>query len=431
MVNLEREAKIQTTRLFQNSAMSRILEMVQSAVKQKAPTELFMRRFSRWYTPLVFLSAFLVLALPFFLAEVYVFKDWLYRSLVFLVISCPCALVISIPLGYFGGIGLGSRLGILFKGSITIDQIARVNAVAFDKTGTLTTGQFQVVEVTAISADKEEWIVASISLLSKSKHPISRAVTEWGKDKKIFENITGVEEKAGHGLIGRINEDIVAVGNSNLLDFLSIPFPTKEIDLGKWTGRSLLYTCINGQCVGFFVLADSLKTDAKTAIEGLRSFGIGKILLVSGDRKATAEEVGRELEIQEVFAPLLPYEKVNKIKEVKGKGFRVAFVGDGFNDAPVLAVSDVGIAMGGSGSDLAVEAADVVLQNNRPSSVLEAIRVGRLTRNTVWQNITLAFGVKLLFIILGVFGVATLWEAVFADVGVALLAIGNAYRIQK
>ena len=427
--------RIQVTKPYDHSTLARILELVQNASERKAPAELFIRKFARIYTPIVIALAVLIVLLPFGYSLidpqfVFTFNDWLYRALVFLVISCPCALVVSIPLGYFGGIGAASRLGILFKGGNYLDAVTKINTVVFDKTGTLTKGTFEVQDCKCVSGISEKELVRMIaSVESDSTHPIAKAIVNYAKLQDIgLAVVTNTKEFAGLGLEAIIDGTSVLVGNSRLLSKFSIKYPT---ELQSVTD-TIVVCAIGGSYAGYLLLADALKDDAKTAIDNLKALNIENIQILSGDKQSIVTNFAEKLGISKAYGDLLPDGKVKHLEELwKNEANQIAFVGDGMNDAPVLALSHVGIAMGGLGSDAAIETADVVIQTDQPSKVAEAIKVGKLTRRIIWQNVSLAFGVKLLVLILGAGGLATLWEAVFADVGVALLAIMNAVRIQK
>jgi Cd2+/Zn2+-exporting ATPase len=427
MINVGGVIEIKVTKLFAESSIARILDMVQNATTRKAQTELFIRKFARIYTPIVVLLATLLTALPYFFVSDYVFADWLYRALIFLVISCPCALVISIPLGYFGGIGAASRNGILFKGSNYLDLMTMVNTVVVDKTGTLTKGVFKVKEVRSDTLSKEEFIALVASIEANSTHPIAKAVIEYGGKTHKEIKISNVEEIPGHGLKGIFSGETVLAGNTKLLKKFNIAYPA-EIDS---IVDSIVVVAMNDSYVGRITVADEIKEDAKKAVDDLHSMNI-EIIMLSGDKKAVVNDVADQLGIKSAFGDMLPQDKVEKVESLKSEKSRtLAFAGDGINDAPVLALSDVGIAMGGLGSDAAIETADVVIQTDHPSKISTAIHIGKATKKIVWQNIILAFGVKAVVLALGAGGIATMWEAVFADVGVALLAILNAVRIQK
>jgi len=427
MINLNSVSQVKVTTVFHDSKLSKILEMVQHATAQKAPTELFIRKFAKVYTPIVVLSAMAICFLPYFFVENYEFRDWLYRALVFLVISCPCALVISIPLGYFGGIGAASKNGILFKGSNFLDTLASIQNVVMDKTGTMTAGVFKVQEVVFDPVFNQVEILQMVNILeSYSTHPVATAIHEYvGKPTYEF-RLENTEEIAGHGLKSTVNGKDLLVGNFKLMDKFGISY-----DLDP---NSIVYTTIavayDNKFVGYITIADSIKEDAQETINLLHKLRV-KVTMLSGDKSTVVQYVAKELGIAHAFGDLLPEDKVNSVKKIKANGESVAFVGDGVNDAPVVALSDVGIAMGGLGSDATIETADVVIQDDKPSKIPMAINIGKQTKKIVWQNIGFAFGVKAIVLVLGAGGLATMWEAVFADVGVALLAILNAVRIQR
>lgn len=427
MINLDKVVEIKVSKIFAESSLARILDMVQNANSRKAQTELFIRKFSKIYTPIVVLLAVLLTFIPYFFVEQYVFSEWLYRALIFLVISCPCALVISIPLGYFGGIGAASRNGILFKGSNYLDLMTKINTIVMDKTGTLTKGVFKVQEVNAVHLPKEEFVKMVAAVESQSTHPIAKAIVEYanGKDKNV--PVRNVEEISGHGLKATYKGSEILAGNTKLLKKFNIAFPS-EVDRITDT---IVVAAINNEYAGYITIADELKDDAKEAVSQMNQ-SISKIVMLSGDKQSVVDKVAKELNIVNAYGSLLPEHKVEKVEELKKESNRiVAFVGDGINDAPVLALSDVGIAMGALGSDAAIETADVVIQTDQPSKIVTAIKISKATQRIVWQNIALAFGVKAIVLALGAGGLATMWEAVFADVGVALLAILNAVRIQR
>lgn len=435
MIATDKVVRIQVTKPFEKSALSRILELVQNASERKAPAELFIRKFARIYTPTVTGLAALIVLLPFLysLADaqfLFIFNDWLYKALVFLVISCPCALVVSIPLGYFGGIGAASRLGVLFKGGNYLDAITQVNTVVFDKTGTLTKGTFDVQSCQAQPGVPEEKLIQlAASAERNSTHPIAKAIVSYAKQKDIeLIATTDVTEIAGHGLQATMDGTRVLVGNTRLLTKFGIEYPDELSSIVD----TIVVCAIGTKYAGYLLLSDTLKEDAVNAVKELKALNINNIQILSGDKQAIVTNFAEKLGITQAYGDLLPDGKVKHIEALRSNpANRIAFVGDGINDAPVLALSHVGIAMGGLGSDAAIETADVVIQTDQPSRVATAIHAGRQTRRIVWQNISLAFGVKLLVLILGAGGIATLWEAVFADVGVALIAIVNAIRIQK
>lgn len=425
-INLKNVIEIESTKVFEDSSIAKILHLVQNATSRKSKTELFIRKFARIYTPIVFFSAIALTFLPYFFIENYIFSDWLYRALVFLVISCPCALVISIPLGYFGGLGAASQNGILFKGASFLDAITKVNTVVMDKTGTLTKGVFKIKNIKTFGITEDEMMGYLQAVEAQSTHPIATAILDYKVEKEF--SAIDVSEVAGKGLKGTVNNNTVLAGNKALMDSHQIQI---SLEINKIVD-SVVMIAIEGKFRGYVTIADELKEDAKMAIKQLRDLGIKNIIMLSGDKMSITEKLGQELGLQEAIGGLLPEEKLEKVESLKKiTGTKVAFIGDGINDAPVIAASDVGIAMGGLGSDVAIETADVVIQTDHPSKIARAIKIGRSTRNIVWQNIALAFGVKLIVLILGAGGIATMWEAVFADVGVAFLAILNAIRLQR
>jgi Cd2+/Zn2+-exporting ATPase len=427
MVNFNTVAEIKVTSLFQDSKLSRIFEMVQDATARKSQTQLFISRFAKIYTPIVFALALAVCLVPYLFTDPYEFTVWFYRALVFLVISCPCALVVSIPLGYFGGIGLASRNGILFKGSNFLDVMTDVNVVVMDKTGTLTEGIFKVQEIKCKDIEETELLRFAAAIESQSTHPIGIAIVDHaGKDVIKDAQITDVEEIPGHGLKGTIDGKILLAGNTKLMKKFSIEYPG-EVENIAYT---IVILAIDNQYRGHITIADKIKEDAAQAIKDLHDLKIQTVML-SGDKQSVVDEVAGKLKIDNAYGELLPEGKVEKLQSLKDKGNKIAFVGDGVNDAPVVALADAGIAMGGLGSDATIETADIVIQNDQPSKIITAIKIGKITKSIVWQNIALAMIVKVIVLALGAGGIATLWEAVIADVGVALLAILNAVRIQR
>ncbi|MBP8085960.1 MAG: cadmium-translocating P-type ATPase [Saprospiraceae bacterium] len=428
MLNLDKVVELKVTKKYGDSSLARILEMVQNATARKAKTELLIRRLAKIYTPIVFFLAVALVVIPYFVVENYVFSDWLYRALIFLVISCPCALVISIPLGYFGGIGAASRNGILFKGSNFLELITKVNTIVMDKTGTLTEGVFKVQDIVTTSMEKTEFMRILAALESKSTHPIAKAIAEYEKNESNVYHATDIQEISGHGLIGKVNGQQVLAGNSKLLKKNNIVYDTAIDEIAE----TIVLVAINNQFAGYVLIADKIKEDAMETIRQLHLNGIRSMVMLSGDKMAITQKIAKDLGIDTSYGDLLPEQKVEKVETLKkDKSNVIAFVGDGINDAPVLALSDVGIAMGAMGSDAAIETADVVIQTNHTAKIVTAIKIGRATKRIVMQNITLAFAVKVIVLILGAGGLATMWEAVFADVGVALLAILNAVRIQR
>ena len=424
--------RLKVTKPYEQSALARILALVQDASERKAPAEIFIRRFARIYTPVVFLLALSIMLLPALVAAFhpgfdYFFKDWAYRGLVFLVISCPCALVISVPLGYFGGIGAASRKGILFKGGNYLDAITHVNTVVFDKTGTLTTGHFQVFSMEADTVSSQRLLSILLTLEEKSTHPVAQAVTRYALQEGAGRiGVTHLQEYPGYGLEGVIEGKNVLVGNIRLLTDRGITVPAGISE----RVATVVVCAIAGKYAGHLLLSDTLKADAVEAIGRLKQLHIDNIQLLSGDKKEIVAIFAKTLGIRHARGGLLPEDKAAYLEKLNAEaGVSAAFVGDGMNDAPVLALSDVGIAMGGLGADAAIESADVVIQTDQPSKVATAISIGRATRRIVKQNIAGAIGVKSLILIAGACGFVTLWAAVFADVGVALLAVLNSVRI--
>lgn len=415
MIAVDTVSHLEVVRPASESAVSRILNMVESAAERKAPTELFIRRFARIYTPIVIGLALLTVVCPYLYSIFdsqysYVFTDWFRRALVFLVISCPCALVISVPLSYFAGIGLASKHGILFKGSNYLDAITEVDVVAFDKTGTLTTGEFAVQSVVGLDQEALQTVAA---MEKSSNHPIAQAILRYCPTEESISS----QDMAGYGL----KNDEWLVGNLKLLDREQVSYA----DALRSIPETVVAVARKGKYMGHIILADTIKEDAKKAISDLPV----RAEMLSGDRQELVTKVAADLGISHAYGDLLPDGKVLHLQNVKKAGERVAFVGDGINDAPVLALSDVGIAMGGLGSDMAIETADVIIQTDQPSKVACAMRIGRYTRRIVNQNIALALGVKAVVMLLGLLGFANLWMAVFADSGVALLAVLNAARL--
>ena len=427
-INMDGVIEVKTTKLFNDSSVSKILELVQNATSKKAKTELLIRRLAKVYTPIVVYLAIAVCFLPYFFVDDYVFRDWLYRALIFLVISCPCALVISIPLGYFGGLGTASKNGILFKGATYMDKLKEVNTMVMDKTGTVTKGVFKIKNIEVVgNYSKEEFMTILLSIESKSTHPIAKAIIEYPIKNEVPE-ATGIKEIAGKGLQGIVNNSKVIVGNKKLMSHFNISTP-QEIES---IVESMILVGIDGQFVGYVTIADELKEDAKVTISAFKKEGIDLIMMLSGDKNSITQKVAKELDISNAKGGLMPEDKLVEVELLKQDATKtIAFIGDGINDAPVLAASDVGIAMGAMGSDVAIETADVIIQTDQPSKVVTGIKIAKSTKSIIWQNIFLAFGIKIIVLILGAGGLATMWEAVFADVGVALLAILNAVRLQR
>lgn len=426
MINLNTVSEIRVTALFKDSKLSKILEMVQDASSRKSQTQLFISKFAKVYTPIVFFLALALALVPYFFVDGYVFNEWLYRALVFLVISCPCALVVSIPLGYFGGIGLASKNGILFKGGNFLDVMTKIDTIVMDKTGTLTKGVFKVQKVVPVGLTEKQLVKLAAVLEKNSTHPVGQAIVEYAGKAADGEKATAVEEISGHGLRGKIDGKAVMAGNLKLLKKYKVEYP-KDVEEVVDT---IVVVAVDGKYVGYITIADEIKEDSAEAIKQMHDLGIRTVML-SGDKKAVVDNVAKKLGIDNAYGDLLPEGKVENVEKLIAEGRHVAFVGDGVNDAPVIALAEAGIAMGGLGSDAAIETADIVIQNDQILKIVAALKIGKLTRNIVWQNIALAMAVKAAVLSLGAFGVANLWEAVIADVGVAFLAILNAIRIQR
>jgi Cd2+/Zn2+-exporting ATPase len=419
-VNLSGVLRVRTTKAFGESTVSKIISLVENAGERKSQSETFITRFARIYTPIVVFAALALAILPTLFGGN--FATWLYRALMFLVVSCPCALVISVPLTFFGGIGGASRKGILIKGANYMDVLAKVDTVVFDKTGTLTHGQFAVEAVHPDTCDEHQLLHLAAHVEHFSTHPIGAALRDAFPDEATDGcQVSDVEEIAGHGIRARVGDKIVCVGNTKMMDAVG----------AKWHDchhvGTIIHVAIDGQYAGHIVINDQIKSDSAEAISQLQAFGINKTIMLTGDRKEVADHVAQTLHLSEYHAELLPADKVAQVEKLKN----FAFVGDGINDAPVLARADVGIAMGGLGSDAAIEAADVVLMDDKPSKIALAIRIARRTLSIARQNVWFAIGVKVAVLILATFGLATMWLAVFADVGVTVLAVLNAMRALK
>ncbi|MDZ7721076.1 MAG: heavy metal translocating P-type ATPase [Balneolaceae bacterium] len=419
-INQDMVIEIEVTSSFENNSITRILKMVQDAASRKSKTEQFIRSFARVYTPIVVLLATLLVLTPWFFVSNYVFEEWFYRGLVFLVISCPCALVISIPLGYFGGIGAASRNGILVKGSNYLDALKSVKTVVFDKTGTLTKGVFAVQDFQSFDHDEGQLFSYLHAAERNSTHPIAKAITEFtGNRNGSSLAVTEQSEIPGHGIQATVDNSTILIGNKKLMN-------RKDINLNGYSNDSdetIIHIAVDGKHAGLLTISDEVKDDSAQAIQKIRDLGVERLFMLSGDIQSEADRIGTQLKIDQVFGELLPEEKAEKLEAIMNQyEGTTSFVGDGINDAPVLALSDIGIAMGAMGSDAAIETADVVIQTDQPSKIATAITIAKKTRNIVWQNIGLALGVKGLVLVLGAIGIATLWEAVFADVGVALLS---------
>lgn len=416
---------IKVEKEFGESTVSKILDLVENASNKKSKSENFITKFAKIYTPIVVGIAILLAIIPPFLLKWGSFSEWLERALTFLVVSCPCALVISIPLGFFGGIGGASRKGVLIKGSNYLELLSKTDIFVFDKTGTLTEGVFEVQKINPVDISEEELLKIAAYAESYSNHPISASIKKAYQKEINQEIIEKTEEISGKGIISQIENKTVVIGNNKIMQEKGIEY--KECnDIG-----TILYVAINNKFEGSIVIADKIKEDAKQTIQGLKRNNVSKAVMLTGDKKEIAEKVAKQIEIDEVYTDLLPDQKVEKVEELmkqKTEKGKLAFVGDGINDAPVLAISDIGIAMGGLGSDAAIEAADIVIMNDKPSKILEAIKISNKTMRIVKQNIIFAISVKILVLILGACGIATMWEAVFADVGVSFIAILNSLR---
>ena len=419
---------VQVTKDFSESTVSKILDMVENASSKKSKTENFISVFSRYYTPIVVTLAALLAILPPVFIKGALFSEWIHRGLIFLVVSCPCALVLSIPLSYFSGIGVASKHGILIKGSNYLEALRYVDTVVFDKTGTLTEGVFDVVKVRSVDVSEDELMKFASIAEANSNHPIAKSILKY-YDKQIDLNkIEEYEEIAAHGIKAKYENSTVLAGNEKLMKTNNIKIE-RSTEIG-----TIVYVAVNNKFVGYIVIADKIKEDSKDAIKKIKEQGIKKTVMLTGDNKDVADSVAKRLKLDKVFSNLLPNEKVEKIEELylsRSEKEKIAFVGDGINDAPVLARVDVGIAMGGLGSDAAIEAADIVIMTDEPSKIAQGIKISKKTYKIVWQNIIFALAVKLIVLILGAAGMASMWEAVFADVGVALIAVLNAMRIMK
>ncbi|MCW5316728.1 cadmium-translocating P-type ATPase [Nostoc sp. KVJ3] len=429
MINKTGVLSIRVTKLFDDSSIAKILDLVQNAKSKKAETEKFITKFARYYTPIVVFTSLAVAILPPLFISDATSSQWVYRALILLVISCPCGLVISIPLGYFGGVGGAARRGILVKGSTFLDTLNSVNTVVFDKTGTLTKGIFKVAEIVPKNGyNEQELLQLAAKVESHSNHPIAQSILKaYGRKIDEFE-VRDYEEIAGYGIRAKVENQVAIAGSDRLLHRENIAHDNCQLE------GTVIHLAVNNIYAGYIVIADEVKEDARHAIQALKRMGVQRTVMLTGDNQAIASRIAEQLGIDAYEAELLPEDKVyalEKLLSTAGKHGKVAFVGDGINDAPVIARADVGIAMGGLGSDAAIATADVVIMTDAPSKVAEAIQIARKTRKIVWQNIGFALAIKGLFIGLGIFGIATMWEAVFADVGVAMLAILNATRAMK
>jgi Cd2+/Zn2+-exporting ATPase len=428
-INEDRPIRIEVTAAYQDSKLSNILHLVQEASQRKAPTQRFITRFAKVYTPIVVWLAVAVTFLPYFVVDTYVFEEWFYRALVFLVVSCPCGLVISVPLGYFGGIGAASRNGILLKGSDYLDQLRSLKALYLDKTGTLTEGTFDVQEVHTRNGYSQQQVMQYAATVEKeSSHPIAKALTNFYGTGELLE-VSSQEEVKGKGIIAQVGEDRIVLGNAALLSDHKIliheNLNTKEAPVTQ------VFVAVNGEQAGLIVISDRIKEDSKSSIEALRKLGVERIVMLSGDAPNVAEYVGKQLGVDEALGGLLPEDKYNIVEKALNKDYKVGFVGDGVNDAPVITLADIGFAMGGIGSDATIETADVVIQTDQPSKIPLSIHIAKFTHQIVWQNIVFALSIKVGVMAWATFGTASMWAAIFADVGVALIAILNAIRVQS
>ena len=427
-INLNGMIKVEVQKEFGESTVSKILDLVQNASSKKSKSENFITKFAKYYTPIVVVIAAIIAIIPTVVIKDAEFTDWLYRALSFLVVSCPCALVISIPLGFFSGIGRASKDGILIKGSNYLEALANTEIVVFDKTGTLTEGVFTVQKIVPKDISKEELLELTAYAEDSSNHPISMSIKREYKKEVDSSKITNVKEIAGQGIIANVQGKVIFVGNEKLMNESKIEF-AKSDDIG-----TILYVAVNRKYAGYIVISDKIKKDAKNTIEGLKENNIKKIIMLTGDRNDISMQVGNKLGIENIYAELLPTDKVEKVEEIlksKSEKSKLAFVGDGINDAPVLAISDIGIAMGGVGSDAAIEAADIVLMTDEPSKIIKAIKLSKRTMKIVKENIIFAIFIKITILILSALGLSTMWWAVFADVGVSIIAILNSLRVLR
>lgn len=427
-INLNGMIKIEVTKEFGESTVSKILDLVENASSKKSKSENFITKFAKYYTPTVVIIALILAIVPPLVIQGATFSDWIYRALSFLVVSCPCALVISIPLSFFGGIGGASKKGILIKGSNYLEALSNTEIAVFDKTGTLTKGVFEVQEVKPVDISNEELLKIAAYAENYSNHPISKSIKQ-AYNKTIDEKeIINSEELSGLGIVAKIGEKNVLVGNEKLMQ-------EKQIEFEKCNKiGTIIYIAINGKYTGYILIADKIKEDAKQTIEELKKNDIKQTIMLTGDKKEVGESVAKEVGIDKVYTELLPTDKVQKVEELlktKSPKGKLVFVGDGINDAPVLTLADIGIAMGGLGADSAIEAADIVIMTDEPSKIIKAIKLSKKTMRIVKENIVFAIFIKILVLVLTAFGLSTMWEAVFADVGVSIIAIINALRVLK
>lgn len=424
-ININGVITAEVTKEFGESTVSKILDLVENASSKKSSSEQFITKFARYYTPVVVIIAVFLAIIPPLVIDGATFSDWIYRALAFLVVSCPCALVISIPLSFFGGIGGASKKGVLVKGSNYLEALAETEIVVFDKTGTLTKGVFNVQEIHPEGVSKEELLELTAHAESYSNHPISLSLKRAYSKEIDNGRISDVEEISGHGVIATVDGKKVMAGNIKLMKMMDIPYFKGEL-IG-----TIVHVAVNNKYIGYIVIADEVKEDSAQAIKELKAANIKQTVMLTGDNKSIGSKVAKELGLDKVYAELLPADKVEKLEELfsqKSKKGKLAFVGDGINDAPVLARADIGIAMGGLGSDAAIEAADVVIMTDEPSKIATAMKISKKTLKIAHQNIVFAIGIKIIVLILSAFGIATMWAAIFADVGVTIIAVLNAFR---
>lgn len=424
-ININGVITAEVTKEFGESTVSKILDLVENASSKKSNSEQFITKFARYYTPVVVIIAVFLAIIPPLVIDGATFSDWIYRALAFLVVSCPCALVISIPLSFFGGIGGASKKGVLVKGSNYLEALAETEIVVFDKTGTLTKGVFNVQEIHPEGVSKEELLELTAHAESYSNHPISLSLKRAYSKEIDNGRISDVEEISGHGVIATVDGKKVMAGNIKLMKMMDIPYFKGEL-IG-----TIVHVAVNNKYIGYIVIADEVKEDSAQAIKELKAANIKQTVMLTGDNKSIGSKIAKELGLDKVYAELLPEDKVEKLEELfsqKSKKGKLAFVGDGINDAPVLARADIGIAMGGLGSDAAIEAADVVIMTDEPSKIATAMKISKKTLKIAHQNIVFAIGIKIIVLILSAFGIATMWTAIFADVGVTIIAVLNAFR---
>ena len=424
-ININGVITAEVTKEFGESTVSKILDLVENASSKKSNSEQFITKFARYYTPVVVIIAVFLAIIPPLVIDGATFSDWIYRALAFLVVSCPCALVISIPLSFFGGIGGASKKGVLVKGSNYLEALAETEIVVFDKTGTLTKGVFNVQEIHPEGVSKEELLELTAHAESYSNHPISLSLKRAYSKEIDNGRISDVEEISGHGVIATVDGKKVMVGNIKLMKMMDIPYFKGEL-IG-----TIVHVAVNNKYIGYIVIADEVKEDSAQAIKELKAANIKQTVMLTGDNKSIGSKVAKELGLDKVYAELLPADKVEKLEELfsqKSKKGKLAFVGDGINDAPVLARADIGIAMGGLGSDAAIEAADVVIMTDEPSKIATTMKISKKTLKIAHQNIVFAIGIKIIVLILSAFGITTMWTAIFADVGVTIIAVLNAFR---